>query len=170
MSEPAFRRALRSDVVALREIYNHYIVNTHVTFHLEPLTLAQRLAWFEQFSDSGRHQCFVAEQEARPIGWACSTPFKDRAAYDTSVETSVYLAPGATGHGIGARLYHALMDALAGADAHRAYGFVSQPNPASVRLHERLGFVCAGTYREVGRKFGRFWDVVVFERAMESGA
>ncbi|HEX4159643.1 MAG TPA: GNAT family N-acetyltransferase [Rhizomicrobium sp.] len=164
MDETTIRRAETRDVPALLEIYNYYVINTHVTFDLEPRTLDQRLAWFAIFGDAGRYQCFVAERGGDVIGWASSAPFKERAAYQTSVETSVYLAPDQLGRGIGLRLYGALFDALAGVDLRRAYGGISQPNEASVRLHERVGFRCVGAYSEVGRKFGRFWDVAVYER------
>jgi phosphinothricin acetyltransferase len=161
------RRARPSDMPALLDIYNHYIVHTHITFDLEPPTLEQRLEWFAGFSPAGRHQCFVAEEGGAPVGWAASGSFKDRAAYDTSVETSVYLAPGATGRGIGRSLYETLFQALQHAGVHRAYGGIAQPNEASVRLHEKMGFLRVGTYCEVGRKFGRFWDVAVYERPVQ---
>src|SRR5438552_16317132 len=102
------RRARGSDLPALLGIYNHYIANTHITFDLEPRTLEERGAWFGQFEDSGRYQCFVAEETGSLLGWASSSRFKDRAAYDTSVETTVYVAPGETGRRIGRRLYEAL--------------------------------------------------------------
>jgi len=167
MSGSRIRRAAAPDVPVLLDIYNHYVVHTHITFDLQPLSLEQRLAWFGKFGDDGRYQCFVAEQDGRPIGWACSGTFKERAAYDSSVETSVYLTPGVTGRGIGRRLYETLLEALRGADVHRAYGGIAQPNDASVRLHEAVGFAHIGTYREVGRKFGRFWDVALYERPIE---
>ena len=169
MSDVNLRRAERADVPVLLDIYNHYVVNTHITFDLEPRTLAGQLAWFGLFRERGRYQCFVAEKSGRAIGWACSQPFKERAAYATSVETSVYLAPEETGRGLGRSLYQALFAALAGADVHRAYGGVSRPNAPSEHLHERMGFERVGIWREVGRKFGRFWDVAVYERAMELG-
>jgi phosphinothricin acetyltransferase len=158
------RRAMSSDVHALKDIYNYYVLHTHITFDLEPRTLDERLRWFAKFEDSGRYQCVVAEKDGKVIGWASSGPFKDRAAYDTSVETSVYLAPAETGRGIGRCLYETLLNALEKVDVHMAYGGISQPNPASVHLHESLGFELAGLYREVGRKFGRFWDVAVYQR------
>ncbi|HTT83682.1 MAG TPA: GNAT family N-acetyltransferase [Rhizomicrobium sp.] len=167
MNEPAIRRAEIADVPALLEIYNHYIVNTHITFDLEPHTLDQRLAWFATFGDAGRYQCFVAEHGGRAIGWASSAPFKERAAYQTSVETSIYLAPGEIGRGIGFRLYQALFDALERVDVHRAYGGISLPNETSIGLHKRMRFVLVGTYREVGYKFGRFWDVAIYERPVK---
>ncbi|MEU8944606.1 N-acetyltransferase family protein [Streptomyces sp. NPDC048489] len=100
----------------------------------------------------------------RILGYATSSGFRPKAAYATSVEVSVYLAPGAGGRGVGTLLYEALFRALAGEDLHRAYAGVAQPNEASVRLHERFGFRHVGTYREVGRKFGRYWDVAWYEK------
>lgn len=166
MSDIHIRRAESSDVPVLRDIYNHYVVNTHITFDLVPRTFEEHTAWFAQFRTSGRFQCFVAEEGARAIGWASSSRFKERAAYDTSVETTVYLAPDATGRGLGRRLYEALLAALAREDVHRAYGGIAVPNSASIRLHESTGFRRVATYGEVGRKFGRFWNVDVYERAM----
>ncbi|HEX3431770.1 MAG TPA: GNAT family N-acetyltransferase [Rhizomicrobium sp.] len=166
MTNANIRRARRSDVPALLDIYNHYVANTHITFDCEPRTLAERTVWYSQFSESGRYQCFVAEEHGNVVGWASSSRFKDRAAYDTSVETTVYLSPPETGRGLGKRLYEALLAALALEDVHRAYGAIATPNPASIRLHERIGFEQVAGYREVGRKFGRFWDVAVYERAM----
>ena len=160
------RRARESDLPALLDIYNYYVANTHITFDCEPRTLMERLQWFSQFASSGRYQCFVADDGGRAIGWASSSKFKDRAAYDTSIETTVYLAPGEAGRGVGARLYEALFSGLSREDVHRAYGAIAAPNPASTRLHQKIGFERVAGYREVGRKFGRFWDVDVYERAM----
>jgi phosphinothricin acetyltransferase len=114
----------------------------------------------------GRYQCFVAEEDGAAIGWASSSHFKDRAAYDTSVETTVYLSPEKTGRGLGGQLYRALFAALAREDVHRAYGAIATPNDASIRLHESIGFEQVAGYRQVGRKFGRFWDVAVYELAL----
>jgi len=160
------RHARESDLPALLDIYNYYVTNTHITFDLEPRTLVDRRLWFSQFAPVGRYQCFVCEEGARVVGWASSCRFRDRAAYDTSVETTVYLAPTESGRGIGSALYKALFAALFREDVHRAYGGIAAPNPASIRLHEKFGFERVAGYREVGRKFGRFWDVDVYERAI----
>jgi phosphinothricin acetyltransferase len=82
------------------------------------------------------------------------------------VETSVYLAPDAVGRGAGTRLYEKLFKALEGEDVHRAYAGIALPNPASVGLHERFGFKRAGHFTEQGRKFGRYWDVAWYEKAL----
>jgi phosphinothricin acetyltransferase len=166
MAETVIRRVVQDDLPALLAIYNHYVVHTPVTFDIEPRNLAQRQVWLDAFAPAGRHQCFVAARDDQAIGWACSGKFRERAAYDTSVETSIYLAPGEQGKGVGRRLYQALFDALAAEDVHRAYGVVTLPNEASVGLHLALGFSHIGTLGEVGRKFGKFWDVAWYGRAL----
>jgi len=166
MSDISVRRAEPADLSALLDIYNFYVLNTPITFDIEPRTMAQRQEWFDQFSGRGRHQCFVTTLGARPIGWACSARFKEKEAYVTSVETSVYCAPGYTGRGIGRRLYAVLFDALSGEDIHRAYAGITLPNEASVALHTSLGFRLIGRQEEAGRKFGKFWDVGLYERAI----
>jgi phosphinothricin acetyltransferase len=166
MNEILIRPAEPADLSALLDIYNYYVINTPITFDIEPRTLGQRQEWFDQFRDGGRYQCFVAVQEHKPKGWACSTKFKEREAYATSVETSVYCAPEFTRRGIGRQLYTTLLEALTGEDIHLAYGGISQPNEESVALHLDMGFRPIGTYCEVGRKFGRFWDVALYQREM----
>ena len=166
MNDVTIRPAEPADLPALLAIYNHYVLTTPVTFDIEPRTLDQRREWFAQFSDRGRYRCFAAVREGQAVGWCCSTRFKDKAAYATTIETSIYLAPDEGGRGLGKRLYRVLFDALAGEDIHRAFAGVTLPNAASVRLHEAMGFEPIGTYPEVGRKFGRYWDVGLFVRTM----
>lgn len=156
------RPAGDADLQALTDIYNHYVRETPITFDVEPFTLAQRRPWLDSFGLTGRYRCLVAVKDGTVIGWASSHRYNERAAYDTTVLTSVYLAPDMTGQGIGRRLYAALFEALAGEDLHRAVGRITVPNEASVALHRGMGFERAGTYPEVGRKFGRFWDVTTY--------
>lgn len=167
MSDIIIRRAEQADLPALLDIYNHYVANTPITFDVGPRTLEQRQVWFDVFKAEGRHQCFVAARDGVAIGWACSGRFKEKAAYDTSVETSVYLKPDEQGRGLGRRLYQTLFGALAGQDVHRAFAGITQPNEASVGLHLAMGFTQVGVYREVGRKFGRFWDVAWYGKTLE---
>lgn len=164
------RPAVRADLPALVDIYNHYVRETPVTFDTEAFTVDAREEWFASFSDGGPYRLLVATGDDEVRGYASSSRFKPRKAYDISVETTVYLDPGSTGEGIGTVLYTALMDALVADDRlHRAYGGIALPNDASVALHRRLGFEHVGTYREVGRKFDRYWDVAWFEKDL-SGA
>jgi phosphinothricin acetyltransferase len=150
------------DLPALTDIYNHYVRETPITFDIEPRSLDQRRQWAAGFARNGRYRCFVALKDGAPAGWASSHRYNERAAYDTTVLSSVYLAPPARGQGLGRQLYAALFKALAAEDIHRVFVGITLPNEASVRLHLGFGFEPVGIYREVGRKFGRFWDVATY--------
>ena len=166
MSEVRIRPPRSSDLPELTALYNHYVVSSPVTFDIEPFEIEQRRAWFDHYAPEGRHQLFVADSDGRVVGYATSSVFRPKPAYDPSVETTVYVAPGLTRQGIGARLYRALFDALEQEDVHRAYAGITVPNPASLALHRSFGFRPVGLYDEVGRKFGRFWNVEWFEKKL----
>ncbi|SEN09339.1 phosphinothricin acetyltransferase [Actinacidiphila rubida] len=157
------------DLAALTELYNHYIRETAITFDVTPLTPDERRPWLLSHPEDGPHRLLVAREPGPPgtiLGYATSSPFRPKAAYATSVETTVYLAPGAGGRGIGTLLYQQLFEALESEDVHRAYAGVTLPNEASVRLHRRLGFEQIAVYGEVGRKFGAYHDVAWFEKRL----
>ena len=159
------RAARTDDLSRLVDIYNHYVTESHITFDTEPFAVGARTQWFTQFSDDGPYRLLVAEHDNGVAGYASSTPFKDRPAYGTSVETTIYLHPEQTGRGLGMQLYGALVDALASEESvHRAYGGIALPNPSSVALHEQLGFRQVAMFSEVGFKFGKYWDVAWFEK------
>ena len=159
------RQAEARDLNRLVEIYNHYVTETHVTFDTQPFAVGARTQWFTQFADSGSYRLFVAERDGDVIGYASSLPFKPKPGYGTSVETTIYLDPAHTGNGLGFRLYGHLVGRLVEEPSlHRAYGGVAQPNPASVALHEKLGYKRVATYHEVGYKFEKFWDVHWYEK------
>ncbi|NEP15753.1 MAG: N-acetyltransferase [Leptolyngbya sp. SIO4C1] len=161
------RPAQLADVEPLTELYNRYISETTITFDVEPYTVEQRhCSWFDHYHSTGRHRLFVAELNRRAVGYATSSQFRTKAAYDTSVETSVYLHPDAQGQSIGTRLYETLFAALATEDVHRAYAGITLPNPKSIALHIKFGFYSVGRYREVGRKFDRYWDVEWYEKKL----
>lgn len=166
MSGLLIRPALDADLPALTELYNHYIRTSVFTFDIEPYTVAAREPWFAQFAPTGRHRLLVATDDDVLHGYVCTQQYRTKAAYDTSVETSIYLRPGATGQGLGRQLYAALFAAIRGEDLHRAYAGITQPNAASVALHERMGFALVARYGEVGRKFGQYRDVYWYERAL----
>jgi len=163
------RPAVESDLADLTEIYNHYVRETAITFDLEPFCVADRRPWFEAFGQNGRHRLFVAEDQGRITGYACSHRFRVKGAYETSVETSVYLRSGCEGRGLGTALYTDLFRNLEGEDVHRAYAGITLPNPGSIALHERFGFREIGVFAEVGRKLGRYWDVAWYEARLGSG-
>ena len=159
------RSAIDGDLAELVNIYNHYVENTAFTFDTTTFSMQDRIGWFASFSEDGPYRLMVAERDGQVLGYASSSPFKQRPAYDTSVETTVYVDPGNSGSGIGAGLYEALLEQLVNDERlHRAYGGIALPNPGSVALHEKLGFKLAGTYREVGYKLDRYWDVAWYEK------
>lgn len=168
MSELELRAGVASDLPALVEIYNHYIRTTAITFDVEPYTIETRRPWFAKFALTGRYRLLVAVQGGKLLGYVCTGTFREKAAYETSVETSIYLRPEGTGRGIGRRLYAALFEALCEEDVHRAYAGITLPNQASVALHERVGFALVARFGEVGRKFARYHDVAWYERALSS--
>jgi len=166
MSEINIRLAERRDLPRLTEIYNYYVVNTPVTFDIEPYTVERREPWFAQFGTSGRYRLLVAERGGDLIGYAGTTRFRPKAAYETTVETTIYCVPEEVGKGIGKHLYEALFEALRGEDIHRFVAGYVLPNPATAAIHERFGFKVVGVFRENGRKFGKYWDVCWVERAV----
>ena len=166
MPDVKIRPATRDDLPRLTEIYNYYIINTPITFDLEPVSPEQRAGWFEEHTGSKRHRMLVAEDAGRVVGYACTGPFRNKAAYDTSAETSIYCAHDATGRGIGAMLYRALFDALKNEDINRLLGGITLPNEASIKLHRKFGFTDVGVFTECGRKFNRYWNVVWMERPL----
>ena len=101
MSEPLVRPAREADLASIDEIYNHYVLHTAITFDIEPMTPVQRREWFTGFTERGRYRLFVAELEGGVVGYAASRLFRDKEAYQTSVETSAYVAPGLGARGIG---------------------------------------------------------------------
>ena len=163
MDDIIIRHCAPGDYDAVVEIYNHYIENSHTTFDARPYSIGERAPWFSPFHESGPNQLLVAENNGTVLGFCCSTPFEHRAAYDISVETTVYLTPEATGEGVGKRLYEVLLQNLSGIGLHGAYAGIALPNDASVKLHETLGFRKIGVYQEVSWKFDQYWNVAWYE-------
>jgi L-amino acid N-acyltransferase YncA len=146
------------DETAIGDIYNHYIRHTVITFEeaeLTPMQVRERIE-----ATTRRFPWLVCEREGQIVGYAYASLWKQRAAYRHSAELTVYVRDGHTGQGLGQALYTALIEALRQqGDCHVLLGCIALPNAASVALHERLGFVQAGRFREVGRKFDQWLDV-----------
>jgi phosphinothricin acetyltransferase len=164
VTRPLVRAARPEDAPALADIYNHYVLHTPITFDVTPVSAEERRRWIAEFAETGRYRLRVVEDAGSVLGWACSRRFRDRAAYDPSIEVSVYLHPECGQRGVGTLLYDALFRAIAAEDIHRAYAGITLPNDASVAIHRRFGFEDCGRMREVGRKFDRYWDVLWMER------
>lgn len=159
------RLAAAADAAALAAIYRPYVTDTAVSFETDPPDEAAMRAWIASGGD--RYPWLVACDEAGAVlGYASGSAFRTRPAYRFTVETSIYLAADAVGRGVGRRLYEVLLEALEAQGFAQAIGAITLPNPASVALHERLGFVRAGTYRDVGWKFGAWHSVGLWQRPL----
>ncbi|MEN8234839.1 MAG: N-acetyltransferase family protein [Actinomycetota bacterium] len=163
----AIRPARESDLERINEIYDTTIVDSHVSFDDEPWCMNRRRAWWEMYDEAGPYRVFVAEADDQLVGASYSSPYKDKAGYRTSVETTTVLDPAYTGRGIGRQLLSSLLDDLTDAGVHRAYAIVALPNEPSIRAHEALGYRVVGTLDEVGFKLGRYWDTTILEKRLD---
>ena len=166
MSDISVRPVADGDAEDIRAIYNPEVLGSTVTFDLVPRTLDEQLAW--QHERSGAHAVLVAVDDATGelLGYASLSAYKARAAYATTVEDSVYIRRDQQGRGVGKLL---LAELLAVATAHGFHAVMARivgGHDASIALHARLGFEIVGTEREVGRKFGRWLDVVVMQKLL----
>lgn len=159
------RAATPDDAAAIADIYAPFVRESAVSFDTEPPDEAAMRARIE--AGGGLYPWLVGEDEDGVLlGYALAARFRDRPAYRFTVETSVYLRSDVAGRGIGRRLYEPLLAILEAQGFTQAIAAITLPNEASVRLHERLGFERAGTYRQVGWKFGAWHDVGLWQRAL----
>lgn len=149
------------DLAALTAIYNTYVEGSLATF--DDVAFTDRAEWFSHYGVAP-YFLLVAEVDSAVVGYATSSPHRPKAGYRSSVEASVYLAPDATGRGLGRALYGGLLPLVDAAGVHRCLAGIALPNDASVALHKRFGFTEVGVFTEVGTKFGRYVDVAWYER------
>lgn len=158
------RAATPDDAAAIADIYAPFVTGSAVSFEMEPPDAAAMRARIGAGGDL--YPWLVADADGALLGYAYASPFRPRPAYRFTVETTIYLRPEACGRGLGPRLYAPLLSALEANGFTQAVAAITLPNEASVRLHERLGFALAGTYRQVGWKLGAWHDVGLWQRAL----
>jgi phosphinothricin acetyltransferase len=163
---PDIRAARETDGAAIVAIYNHYISNTMVTFEETPLS-AEELSTRVRDVQAAGLPWLVAEQDGAIVGYAYAGKWETRSGYRFTVESSVYVAPGRTGQGIGPALYQELLELLRQRHIKIVIGGIALPNAASVALHERFGFVKVAQFREVGVKFRRWMDVGYWQLTLD---
>ncbi len=159
------RRAHTGDAEAVGDIYNAEVTRSTVTFDLVPRTRAENLAWIEEHQ--GAHPAVVAVEGGVVAGFGSLSPFRERPAYSTTVEDSVYVDRSFRGRGIGSLLLAELVRLATHHGFHTVVARISGDNAASVALHARQGFELVGVEREVGRKFGHWIDVTVMQRMLK---
>jgi L-amino acid N-acyltransferase YncA len=158
------RLATLDDAEALREIYNLEVTSSTATFDLVPRSLDEQRAW--QAERSGARAVLVATEGGAVCGFASLSPWRDRPAYATTVEDSVYVHRAHQGKGVGRALLTGLLATATAHGFHACMARIVGGHDASIALHAGCGFEIVGTEREVGRKFGRWLDVVLMERLL----
>jgi L-amino acid N-acyltransferase len=158
------RLAHRGDAEAIRAIYNVEVATSTATFDIVERSVAEQLEWLDRHS--GAHPAVVAVEGGEVCGFGSLSSYRERAAYATSVEDSVYVAETWRRKGVGALLLSALVQLATSHGFHTVIGRIAGGNEASVVLHEACGFEVIGVEREVGRKFGRWLDVTLVQRLL----
>ena len=163
MAEALIRLATAADAAAIAAIYAPFVTDTFVSFEETapgPEEMARRI----EGNGAGIHPWQVAQVDGHVIGYASSAAFRSRPAYRWTVETGVYLAPEAQGRGLGRALMERMLDLLTRQRFTAVVAGITLPNPASVALHEKLGFAATATYRDTGFKLREWRTVQVFAR------
>lgn len=164
MTELRIRDAVPDDAAALAAIYRPFVVDTAVSFELEPPSVAEFLERI--LHAQSKWAWLVAERDGRALGYAYGSSFRSRPAYRWSVETSAYVHPEHWGHGVGRALYEELLALLTDKGYCVAYAGITLPNDASVQFHRSLGFHEVGVFRRAGWKFGKWHDVSWWQRQL----
>jgi phosphinothricin acetyltransferase len=158
------RSARPDDAEAIRQIYNAEVLTSTVTFDIAPRSQEEQRAYLG--ARSGAHAVVVAEDDGEIVGFASLSPWRDRPAYATSVEDSVYVHRDHQGRGIGKTLLAELVRVGRAHGFHAIFARIVGGHESSIRLHEAVGFEVVGVEREVGRKFGRWLDVALMQRLL----
>ncbi|WP_315836718.1 GNAT family N-acetyltransferase [Bradyrhizobium prioriisuperbiae] len=170
MSDILIRAATAADLTAITPIYDHAVRTGTATFELEPPTLAEMTARFDNLSGAG-FPYLVAVIDGHVAGYAYAGPYRPRPAYRFTVENSVYLPPEAQRKGIGLKLLNALIDESEARGYRQMIAVIGDSaNAGSIGVHTRAGFEMIGTHRNVGFKFGRWLDTVMMQRELGPGS
>ena len=160
------RLATTTDLPAINDIYNYYVPRSTCTYQLEPEPLEGRQAWFAAHSPE-KYPVIVAEQDGRIIGWGSLSKFRDRAAYNPTVEASVYIHHDFHRQGLGRALLVDLIERAKKIGYHSLIGGASADQTASIALQESLGFQHIGCFKQVGYKFSQWLDVAFLQLMLQ---
>lgn len=164
----SIRDATVTDLPHVREIYNHYVLNSTVTFDEKPMTLADFKRKFAKVQEK-KMPFLVAENPAgQLLGYAYVYPWKEKAAYRYTVENSIYLGPASTGKGLGKALLAELIDRSRAAGLKEIIAVIADKGAeASIAMHENFGFKEIGHMGKVGFKFGRWLGTVLMQKSLK---
>jgi L-amino acid N-acyltransferase len=166
-AEAPLREATGGDLVAINDIYNHYVRVCTCTYQVEPDSMADREAWFKEHGP--RHPVIVAESAGEVVAWGSLSAWgsrRAREAYSLTVEDSVYVRHDMHGRGIGAAILTELMRRAKALGYHSVLASISADREVSLRLHEKFGFSKVAHLHEVGMKFEKWLDVVYLQKRL----
>lgn len=153
------RKALLTDLPEMLDIYNYEVTNGTATFDLNEQTLEQRKVWFEAHNIEN-HPLYVADEAGTVAGYVSLSAYREKEAYRSTVELSVYIHPNYRGKGLATKLMQFILDeAHRDESIHTVVSVITSGNEASIKLHEKFGFTFGGTLKEVGMKFGKYLDI-----------
>ena len=158
------RAARIEDLPAITEIYNEAVVNTLSTFHLYTRSLEDQMKWFENHGE--KYPLLIAEKEGSIVAWASLSPYSEREGYQFTVSDSIYVRQGYRQRGIGYHLLHSLICQGQTLKYHSIIAIIARVNVPSIRLHEKLGFICRGVLPEAGYKFDKWVDICLYQKML----
>ena len=159
------RNVNATDAQAIAHIYNHYVLNTNISFETQAVTTADMLHRIT--SISAQYPYLVYEHEGHVVGYCYAHLWKERVAYSQTLETTIYLHPDYCHRGIGKRLMQQLIEQCRAQGFHALIACITGGNEGSIALHRALGFEQRACFKEVGRKFGAWLDVVDLELILQ---
>ncbi|NBF05599.1 GNAT family N-acetyltransferase [Pseudomonas sp. Fl5BN2] len=164
------RDALHADLPAIRDIYNDAVRNTTAIWNEQPVDLGNRQAWFSARQAQGYPILVIVNPEEQVLGYASFGDWRPFDGFRHTVEHSVYVRSDQRGNGLGPQLMTVLLERARSADKHVMVAAIESGNSASIRLHQRLGFISTGQMPQVGTKFGRWLDLTFMQLILNPGA
>ena len=164
------RDALPADLPAIRDIYNEAALNTTAIWNEQAVDLANRQAWLSARQSQGYPVLVIVDTDENVLGYASFGDWRPFDGYRYTVEHSVYVRSDQRGNGLGPRLMTALIERARTCGKHVMVAAIESGNAASIRLHERAGFVTTGQMPQVGTKFGHWLDLTFMQLVLNPGA
>lgn len=163
---PIIRLATEADLIAINDIYNHYVLHATSTYQEEPETIAARRAWLREHDAA--HPITIAEIDSRVVGWGSLSVYHRRSAYRYTVEDSIYIHHDFHRRGVGSALLEDLIGRARNLGYHVIVAGADTEQAGSVALHEKFGFEHVAHFKQVGFKFGRWLDVVYMQLMLDA--
>lgn len=158
------RKMKEEDLEEVNKIYNEEIRTSTATFNIKEWTNGDQKRWFEEHNKN--YPIFVITENQKVVGWSSLSKWSDREAYKRTAELSIYLSKSARGKKLGTQLLNYIIDKAKKLPLHTLISLITSENEISIKIHEKFGFKNVGTMKEVGEKFGKLLDVVIYQKIL----